>query len=172
MLAERRRLGRGQATGDVDRELIVGRATVEHDRGYYRSAGVCGAGVRPDAATGIGRVGAIRADPPELIMSSRSIVTVILLSLVTLGIYALVWLVKTKREMNQRGADIPTTWLAIVPVVGLWWAWRYGAGVERVTGGRLSQVMAFVVLVVLGVIGMAIIQDGFNKASAGAASAR
>ena len=97
-------------------------------------------------------------------MSSRSIVSVILLSIVTLGIYAIVWLVKTKREMNQRGADIPTTWLAIVPVVGLWWTWRYCGGVERVTDGKLSRVMAFVVLVVLGVIGMAIIQDGFNKA--------
>jgi hypothetical protein len=123
-----------------------------------------GGGVRPRAATGIGRVGAICADLPEHLMSSRSIVSVILLSIVTLGIYAIVWLVKTKREMNQRGADIPTTWLAIVPVVGLWWTWRYCAGVERVTDGKLSQVMAFVVLVVLGVIGMAIIQDGFNKA--------
>lgn len=96
-------------------------------------------------------------------MQQRSIVKLILLSVLTLGIYALVWMVSTKDEMNQRGADIPTAWLAIVPLVGFWWTWKYCGGVERVTGGKTSQVMAFVLLAALGVIGMAIIQDGFNK---------
>jgi hypothetical protein len=96
-------------------------------------------------------------------MQPRSIAKLLILSIVTLGIYALVWMVSTKREMTTRGADIPTTWLALVPVVGIWWTWKYCGGVEHVTGGKTSQVMAFVVLALLGVIGMAIIQDAFNK---------
>lgn len=96
-------------------------------------------------------------------MQQRSVVKLIVLSILTLGIYALVWMIATKREMNQRGATIPTAWLALVPVVGIWWTWRYAAGVEQVTGGKTSQVMAFVVLALLGVVGVAIIQDAFNK---------
>ncbi len=96
-------------------------------------------------------------------MQQRSVVKLVVLSLVTLGIYAIVWMVSTKNEMNQKGAGIPTAWLALVPIVGFWWTWRYCAGVEQVTDGKTSQVMAFVVLALLGVIGMAIVQDAFNK---------
>lgn len=96
-------------------------------------------------------------------MQRRSIAMVVVLSLVTFGIYALVWMVKTKNEMNSQGADIPTAWLLIVPVVSIYWMWKYSGGVDLVTKGKLNQVISFVLLFVLGIIGMAIIQDGFNK---------
>jgi hypothetical protein len=98
-------------------------------------------------------------------MTKRSVVSVILLSIVTFGIYAIVWMVKTKNEMNSQGANIPTAWLMIVPIVSIWWSWKYCGGVEHVTRGKTSQVIAFILFVVLGVIGMAIIQDAFNKAA-------
>lgn len=88
---------------------------------------------------------------------------VVVLSLITFGIYAIVWMVKTKNEMNNQGANIPTAWLMIVPVVSIYWMWKYSAGVEHVTRGKQSQVIAFILMFVLGVIGMAIIQDAFNK---------
>jgi hypothetical protein len=98
-------------------------------------------------------------------MQQRSIVKLIVLSIITFGIYSLVWMVSTKNEMNERGAEIPTAWLGLVPIVGFWWMWKYCGGVEKVTGGKTSQVLAFILLAVLGVIGMAIIQDGFNKSA-------
>lgn len=96
-------------------------------------------------------------------MTKRSVVAVILLSIVTLGIYALVWLVKTKGEMVKCGADIPTAWLLIVPIVSIFWTWKFAGGVEHVTRGKMSQVIAFILLFVLGLIGMAIIQAELNK---------
>jgi len=45
---------------------------------------------------------------------------VIVLSLLTLGIYVLVWFVKTKREMNTKGAEIPTAWLIIIPIINIY----------------------------------------------------
>lgn len=96
-------------------------------------------------------------------MTKRSVAMVIVLSIITFGIYAIVWLVKTKNEMNSQGANIPTGWLLIVPIVSIWWMWKYSGGVEHVTRGKTSQVIAFVLMFVLGVIGMAIIQDAFNK---------
>lgn len=96
-------------------------------------------------------------------MTKRSPIAVFFLSIFTLGIYILVWRVKTKREMNRLGSNIPTSWLMIIPLVNIWWLWEYGAGVEKVTNKAMSQVVAFILLFLLSAIGDAIIQDAFNK---------
>jgi hypothetical protein len=96
-------------------------------------------------------------------MKNRSVVAVLLLSIITFGIYALVWIVKTKNEMNSVGASIPTAWLIIIPLVNIWWLWKYSEGVEVSTRNGLSSPIAFILLFVLGLIGMAIIQNQFNK---------
>lgn len=99
-------------------------------------------------------------------MKHRSPVAVFFLSIITLGIYSLVWEVKTKGEMNKLGANIPTAWLLIVPFVSLYWLWKYSEGVEKVTGGKQSTVLAFVLLILLGIVGMVIVQSEFNEVSA------
>jgi hypothetical protein len=96
-------------------------------------------------------------------MKQRNVAAVLFLTLFTLGIYGIIWSVKTKNEMNKLGAQIPTAWLIIIPVVNLWWMWKYSEGVEKITGGKLSAVMCFVVWWLLGIIGMMIIQYEFNK---------
>jgi hypothetical protein len=103
-------------------------------------------------------------------MKKRSPAAVLLLPLVTFGIYALYWQVKTKGEMNKLGATIPTAWLIIVPFVNLWWLWKYSEGVDKVTGGKMSAVLAFVLLFLLGFIGGAIIQSSFNEVGETAAA--
>ena len=97
-------------------------------------------------------------------MTKRSVAAVIILSIITFGIYALVWFVKTKGEMVRAGADIPTAWLLIVPIASIYWMWKWAGGVEHVTAGKHSQVIAFILVFVLGLIGMAIIQAELNKA--------
>ena len=96
-------------------------------------------------------------------MRNRSPIAVVLLTLVTLGIYGIYWEVSTKIEMTKRGAEIPTAWLIIIPIANLWWIYKYCLGVEKVTDGKMSAVLALVLMLVLSVISMAIIQDSFNK---------
>jgi hypothetical protein len=96
-------------------------------------------------------------------MKQRNPLAVFFLPMVTFGIYSFVWEVKTKNEMNKLGSDIPTAWLLIVPLVNYYWLWKYSLGVEKTTNGNTSAVMAFVLLFVLGAIGMAIIQNEYNK---------
>lgn len=96
-------------------------------------------------------------------MKHRSPVAVLLLPLITLGIYGLYWEVMTKIEMNNQGANIPTAWLIIVPLVNIWWLWKYSEGVEQITKQKMSGVLAFILIFLLGFIGAAIIQDAFNK---------
>jgi hypothetical protein len=97
-------------------------------------------------------------------MNKRSVAAVIILTLITFNIYGLIWFVKTKGEMVQHGADIPTAWLLIVPIANIYWMWKWSGGVEHVTRGKGSQAVAFLLVFLLGFIGMAIVQSWFNSA--------
>ena len=96
-------------------------------------------------------------------MKKRSPVAVLLLPLITFGIYSIYWQVATKIEMNKQGTKIPTAWLIIIPFVNIWWLWKYCEGVEQFTKEKLSVVLAFLLLILLGIIGAAIVQSYFNK---------
>lgn len=105
-------------------------------------------------------------------MKQRNPLAVFLLPIVTFGIYSWYWLVKTKGEMNKLGQDIPTAWIWLIPMVGgVWWMWKYSEGVENISNGKLSGVLAFILLFLLGNIGQAIIQDTFNNIGEAATTA-
>ncbi len=103
-------------------------------------------------------------------MQKRSLAAVFGLTLVTFGIYGIYWQVKTKGEMNARGTQIPTAWLMIVPFVSIWWLWKYSEGVEQVTSNKLGGAVTFLIMWFLGLIGMLIVQDAFNKLADSAVS--
>ena len=98
-------------------------------------------------------------------MKQRSPAAVFFLSFITFGIYALVWHVKTKNELNSLGAHIPTAWLLIVPLANLYWVWKYCEGVEQVSQGQISAVLALILLLLLSIVGLAIMQSEYNKLS-------
>lgn len=58
----------------------------------------------------------------------KSIFVTYLLMFATFGIYGLVWTVKSKRDMNSLGAEIPTSWLLLIPIVGVFWMYKYSEG--------------------------------------------
>lgn len=98
-------------------------------------------------------------------MKYREIWKAVALSIITFGIYGLVWQVKVKGEMNNMGADIPTAWWLIVPIGNVWWLWKYSEGAEQVTKGKYSAAVAFVLLFLTSIVGQAILQVEFNKLS-------
>jgi len=96
-------------------------------------------------------------------MKKRNPIAVAIFTVITVGIYGIVWYVITKREMTNLGASIPTAWLIIVPFVNIWWLWKYSEGVDKVTSGKLSTPLSFVILFLIDIIGMAIVQYYFNR---------
>ena len=90
-------------------------------------------------------------------------ILVIVFAIFTLGIYALVWLLLTKDQMKAEGATIPTAWLVIIPLVSLYWLWKFCEGIELVTNKGMPAVGAFLLVFLFGSIGMAIIQYELNK---------
>jgi hypothetical protein len=104
-------------------------------------------------------------------MRNRSVLAVVLLPFVTLGIYTLYWFVSTKGELNNKGASIPTAWLLIIPLVNIWWMWKYFEGAEQVTNNKVNGVLMFVLaLLVTSLISSAICQDTYNKLDSSSAS--
>ncbi len=103
-------------------------------------------------------------------MQHRSPAAVFLLSLITFGIYSIYWQVKTKGELVNQGADIPTSWLIIVPIANLYWIWKYALGVEKVSGGKITAVLTLILMLLLSVVGMAILQSEYNKLGASPAA--
>lgn len=100
-------------------------------------------------------------------MKNRNPLLVFLFGLITCGLYSWYWAVKTKGEMNKLGEKIPTAWIWLIPFIGgIWWYWKYSEGVEHVTKAKLSGVLAFIVLFLLGDIGQAIVQSSFNDVQA------
>ena len=96
-------------------------------------------------------------------MKSRNPLAVLILSFVTFGFYSLYWQVITKGEMNRLGAKIPTAWLIVIPFVNIYWLWKYSEGVEQITDGKTTAPVAFMLEMLLSVIGMVILQIEFNK---------
>jgi hypothetical protein len=80
-------------------------------------------------------------------MTNKNPFVVFLLVFVTLGIYAVVWYVKAGREMRRRGADVPTAWLMIIPIVSIYWFIKWCAGVGKV--GAMNGFLAALLLIFL-----------------------
>ncbi|HSH18727.1 MAG TPA: DUF4234 domain-containing protein [Candidatus Saccharimonadales bacterium] len=52
-------------------------------------------------------------------MQKRELWKVIVFGIITLGIYDLVWIYKTRNEMVAKGQKIPSFWLLFAPLLGL-----------------------------------------------------
>jgi Domain of unknown function (DUF4234) len=104
-------------------------------------------------------------------MKQRSVPMVIILSLVTIGIYGLIWYVQTRNEMKTKGIETVHPLLVFIPFVGtfifLYFLWQYAGGVEKVTNGKYSQAIAFILLFLVGFIGIGIIQAAYNEVGEG-----
>lgn len=100
-------------------------------------------------------------------MRRRSGLAVLALSLASALAFAVVWLCQTRRDMNRLGARIPTPWLLVTPITALYFAWCWAEGARHVTAGRISTIGAFLLVCLLGPIGMAQLQETFNALSDG-----
>ncbi len=103
------------------------------------------------------------APPAQGGFTQRSPAAVFFLSLITCGIYAMVWFKKTGDEFAAKGAEIPPWWHMLIPILGLIWLWNWSKGLEKVSGGQLSAGNTFLLIWFLGAIGMAMRQSALNK---------
>lgn len=93
----------------------------------------------------------------------RNILLVYIYSIITLGIYAIYWMILTKDDINSLGAKIPTGWLLIIPIANLYWIYRYCEGFSEYVKKDNNTLMWFIVSILVGIIMPAIVQSELNK---------
>lgn len=62
------------------------------------------------------------------VIKHKNVFLVYLFTIISFGVYSVVWYVKSKRDMNSLGAEIPTSWLLVVPVANFYWVYKYCEG--------------------------------------------
>jgi hypothetical protein len=93
----------------------------------------------------------------------RNVVVCILLCIVTFGLYGIYWAVKTKDEINSLGAQIPTAWLMIIPIVNLYFAYKYAEGFAVYVMKDKNTIMWFVLYLFLAPVAAILVQVELNK---------
>lgn len=111
-------------------------------------------------------------------VQQRSIVTAIILTIVTCGIYGIYWLIKLNDEVNTitGDAEAPSgvmVWLLGIITCGIYtFIWMYKMGnklddyYEAKGMGRSNRGVIYLVLTLfgLGIVSYAMMQDSVNKA--------
>lgn len=104
-------------------------------------------------------------------MKNRSVVSVILLSIFTCGIYSLYWCYVTTEELNAADHDEPlmnyilSILLSLVTcgVYGIYWAYKFYQKADKVTGSN-NLILNFILHIFgFSIVSMAITQDEINK---------
>jgi hypothetical protein len=96
--------------------------------------------------------------PPQ----ERNILLVYILSFVTLGIYFVYWLYKTKNELNELGANIPSFILFFIPIVNIFWLYKYTEGWAHVTK-KDNVIIYFIVFLFVNIIMPYLVQKDLNE---------
>ena len=94
----------------------------------------------------------------------RSLLSMFLLSIITLGFYHIYWLVKTKGELNTKGANLPTAWLLIIPFANIYFFWVYAEAFAKYVKRDDNGLVYFLLILFLPFISMFILQNYLNHA--------
>lgn len=105
-------------------------------------------------------------------VKERSIAFVVILSLITFGIYLIYWLYSTTVELRDdlKVKDAPKTWWIImffIPFVNIVFAilyyWKYSKAIEKISKGKRSAALMMVLFLFIGVVAVALAQMELNK---------
>ena len=79
-------------------------------------------------------------------IKERNILSMAILTIVTLGFYTLYWIVQTKNEIKDLGADIPSVWLLILPLGNIYFLYKYADGFVRYVKNGENTLSYFFIL--------------------------
>ena len=96
-------------------------------------------------------------------IKKRNLKAVLILTLITFGIYGIYWFVKTKEEIKSQGAQIPTAWLVIIPIANLYFLYKYSEGFSVFVKKDNSPILWFLLFLVILPVAVFFVQMELNK---------
>ena len=140
----------------------------------------CGNAVSPEASICVNCGGSLKSQEEEAAKANisgiqrRSIVTAIILSLVTCGIYSIYWFISLTNEMNKASGRTSDTSGGLAFVLSLvtcgiyeyYWAYKIGEKRDIVANEKSSSGIIYLVLSLFGfgIVAYCLAQDALNKA--------
>lgn len=100
----------------------------------------------------------------------RSLIGITILSALTLGIYPIYWYFITKTEMNVvngRAAKVPFFLWFFIPIINIWWLWRFAKAIEKITKGSVNRWSAFLGPIFLSLLGAGLLAYVFTPYTVG-----
>ncbi len=79
-------------------------------------------------------------------LKHRSLFLITLLTIITFGIYQIYWYFITKTEMNVLNGKeykVPFFLWFFIPIINIWWFWRFAKAIEKSTKGIVGRWTAF-----------------------------
>lgn len=95
-------------------------------------------------------------------IKKRNPVFVLIFSIITFGLYAIYWAVKTKNEINSLGANIPSAWL-LIPMAHFYFWYKYAEGFSTYVKKDNNGILWFLLYLFLSPVAMIIFQVELNK---------
>ena len=97
------------------------------------------------------------------IIKKRNLFLGFLLTIVTFGIYILYWFIQTKKEIKNLGGEIPTSWLLIIPIVNIYWSYKYCEAFGKIIKKENNGLVYFLLNIVFFPIFPILIQSSLNN---------
>ena len=102
-------------------------------------------------------------------IKKRNVVMVIVLSVITLGIYAIYWYYSTLKELHQANgkADSALKWTLImfIPIIGLLSAWHHSSEYAEFVDGKYPGIAIFILWLVFVPVVWILVQSDLNRAA-------
>lgn len=98
----------------------------------------------------------------------RSIIAITFLTVITLGLYQLYWYFITKTEMNVvNGKDVKVPFFLwfFIPIINIWWYWRFAKAIEKTTQDNVGRWEAFLAPPLLNILSIVLISFIFARNS-------
>lgn len=98
-------------------------------------------------------------------LKHRSLIAITILQIITLGLYQFYWFFVTKTEMNvlnPKAYKVPFFLWFFVPIINIWWFWRFAKAIEKSTRDKVGRWTAFFAPVLFALIGGLILAFVFS----------
>jgi hypothetical protein len=107
----------------------------------------------------------VLATPAPSGMTKQTLGNMVFLTFFTAFLFDISWYVRSRTELIKAvNADIPPAWHLIVPILNWLWLWKFAAGVQAVTNGKMSQPVAGILCIFFPfLIGPLVVQNAFNS---------
>lgn len=98
----------------------------------------------------------------------RSILGITLLTIITFGFYQIYWYFITKTEMNVvngKAVKVPFFLWFFIPIINIWWFWRFAKAIEKITKDNVGRWSAFLAPLVFNIISVLLVSFIFARNS-------